>query len=101
MCFTVSQVARRRANQLRDFVTVLELGTINLDYGPCVSYQSFRGGFHNAGFPRASRSEKKEISNRTAGRRHSRQVHLEDVDNLLDCLILTNNHPSQTGFERF
>ena len=49
MGLAVAQVAWRRANQLGDFVRVLELRAINLDYRAGVSKQDFRGRFHDSG----------------------------------------------------
>ena len=47
----VAQVARRRADQLGNFMLVLKLGAINLDAGVGIAEQSFRHGLHHAGFP--------------------------------------------------
>ena len=101
MRFAVSQVSGRRPDQLRDLMAVLELGAINLDDRARVLHQSFRRRFDDAGLAGASGPEEQEVTNRAASGRHPGQMHLIDVDNLLDGFILTDNHAGQAGLESF
>ena len=101
MRLAMSQVSGRRADQLRDLVAVLELGAIDLDDRARILQQRLGGGFDDAGLARAGRPQEQEIPDRTAGRAHPRQIHLIDVDDLLDRLILTDDHSAQAALERY
>jgi hypothetical protein len=62
----VSQISRRRTDQLRDLMTVLELGAIDLNYGARIAQQALRCRFHDASLARARRSEEQKVSDRRA-----------------------------------
>ena len=48
--FAMPQVAGRRADQLSDFVTMLEFRAVDLDHRGRITQQDFRGGLYNASF---------------------------------------------------
>src|SRR5216683_1811991 len=91
MRFAVAQVARRRANQFRDFVGVLKLRTIHLDNRAWVAEQYFGRGFHNAGFAGTGRTEKQQITNRPPRRVQPRAEHLIQVHQRLYALFLADD----------
>src|SRR4051812_17692940 len=99
MRFAMSQVAGRRADQLRDFMAVLKLSAIDLDHRARILEQSFGGRFDDSRLTRAGGPQEKKVADRAARSTHPREVHLVDVDNLLDGLVLTDNHPAQITFE--
>jgi hypothetical protein len=78
VCFPMPQVARRRAAQLGNVVAVLKFGAIDLDHR-C---------FHRAGSCPSRSVLRKETCLPGARRGKTRKVHLVDVDDLLDRLIL-------------
>src|SRR5215469_13884056 len=101
MRLAMSEIAGRRADQLGNFVTVLKFCTVDLNYCAGVLHQRLRCGLHDPGFARPGRSEEKKISDRPSWSAHPCQVHLVDVDDLLDRLILTNNQLAQVRLEDF
>src|ERR1700676_5522847 len=100
MGLAMSQISGRRADQLGDLMAMLELSAIDLDDSARILQQCFRGGFNDAGFTRSSRTQEKEVSDRTARCTHPREVHLIDVDDLLDRLILAHDHAAKTILKR-
>src|SRR5260370_32248564 len=91
MRFAVAQVARRRANQFRDFVGVLKLRTIHLDNRAWVAEQYFGRGFHNAGFAGTGRTKKQQITNWPPRRVQPRAEHLIQVHQRLYALFLADD----------
>src|SRR5258708_7412867 len=100
MRFPMSQISWRRADKLRNFMTMLELGTVDLDDRARVLQQRLSGRFDDAGLTRASRPQEQKVSDRAAGCAHPGEVHLIDVHNLLDSLVLTYDHATEVAFER-
>jgi len=49
MRFAVSQISGRRADQLGNFVTVLELGAVDLDHRVSVAKQNLGGSLDDVG----------------------------------------------------
>src|SRR5271169_2102751 len=96
MRIAVPQVAWRRADQLCNLVAVLELGAIDLNHGARVFEQGLCGRFYNSGLTRASRAKEQEVSDRAARRIHPGEMHLINVDDLLDRFILTDDHPPES-----
>ena len=99
MGFAVAQVARRRADQLGDFVGVLKFGAVNLDAGARVAEEGLGHGFDDPGFPRAGGAEEQQIANWTSRRIQSRQKHLVDFDHFLDGLVLTDDSAAKGAFK--
>ena len=99
MGLAMAQVSRRRADQLGDFVRVLEFGAVDLDAGAGVAEERFGHGFDDPGFARAGGPEEQQIANRTSRRIQSRQKHLVDFDHFLDGLVLADDLAAQGAFE--
>src|SRR5690348_11995589 len=99
MGLAVSQISRRRADQLGDLMRVLELGAIDLDTCPRVSKQRLRHRLDYPRLSRASRSQEEQVPHRTSRRVQARQEHLIDLYHLLDRLILPHNAPPQSSFK--
>ena len=95
----MSQVSGRRTDQLGDLVAVLELGAVDLDDRARILQQRLGGRFDDAGLSRAGRPQEQEVPDRAARGAHPRQMHLIDVDDLLDRLILPDDHPPEVGLQ--
>ncbi len=80
----MSQVSRRRVNQLRDLVRVLKFGAVNLDTGLGIAKQRLGHGFYHPRLARSRRSKKQKVPDRAAGRIQSSQEHLVNFGDLLD-----------------
>ena len=76
------QVSGRRADQLRNLVAVLEFRAVNLDDRARIAHQRLSRGFHDACFAGSSWPQKEEVPDGTARGRHSRQIHLINIDDL-------------------
>src|SRR5581483_10779882 len=99
--FPVSEVSRRRADQLGNLVTVLELGAIDLDAGSCVSEERLGHCFNDSRFARTRRPEKEKIAYRTSWRVQPCQKHLVDFGHFLDGVVLTNDPAAEIPFKLF
>ncbi len=95
MSLAVAKIPRRRANKLGDLMTVLKLRTVNLQHRSRVAQQTLRRRFDNPGFAGSCGAEEQEVPDRPVGRGHTRQEQLVDINNLFDCLSLTNDQPPQ------
>src|SRR5689334_8337708 len=95
MSFAVAEIPRGRADQLCNFMGVLEFGAVNFNDQPGVAKEDFRGGFNDAGLPGAGWSEKKKIADRTAGRIESGAEDLVEVDERLYAFLLANDAGAQ------
>ncbi len=91
----MSQVSRRRADQLGNLVRMLELGAIDLDAGPRVAKQRLRHRLHHPRFAGAGRPQEQQIAHGTVRRIQASQKHLIDFRYLFDRLILAHNLPAQ------
>ncbi len=96
MRFAVAKIARRRADQLGDFVGVLEFRAIDFDDGARAAKQNFRRRFHDARFAGARRPEEQQVANRTARGIQSGGEDLEELDERLHALVL----PDDLGTQR-
>src|SRR5260370_36601186 len=99
MRFAMPQVARRRADQLGNFVGVLKFRAINLDHGAGIAKKNFGRSFHDTRLPRARRPEEQQVPYRTAWRVQSGPKDLVKVYQRLDTLFLSDNFPLQRGLE--
>jgi hypothetical protein len=68
---------------------MLEFAAIDLDHGSRISNETLGCRLYNPSLSGTSRPEKKKIPNGPPGRIHARQMHLIDIDNLSDSLLLT------------
>src|SRR5579859_954213 len=99
MRFAMPQVSRRRANQFRDFVRMLEFRAIHFDHRARVAENHFRRSLHHARFARTCRSQKQQVSHRTPRRVQSRPEDLIQIHHGLYRLFLADNLPPQCGLE--
>src|SRR5579859_118580 len=95
MSFTVAEIARGRADDLRDFVRVLEFGAVDLDDGAGAAKKNFSGGFDNTGLAGAGRPEEEQVADGTAGRIKSSGEDLEQLDERLNTVVLADNLRAQ------
>ena len=86
------QISGRRTDQLGNLVAVLKFRAVDLDDRARITHQGLGGRLDDAGLAGSSGPQEEEVADRTARRRHSRQIHLIDVDDLLDRFILTDDH---------
>src|ERR1700676_5303994 len=89
MCLAVTEITWRRADELGNFVGVLELSAVNFDAGACVAEQSFRCGFDYAGLSRSGWAEKQEIAYGATGRIQPSQKHLVNLCDLFNRCVLS------------
>ncbi len=88
------QVSGRRADQLGNLVAVLEFRAVDLDDRARIAHQRLSRGFDDACFAGSSWPQKEEVSDGAARGRHSRQIHLINIDDVLDSFILADDHAS-------
>ena len=72
-------------------MAVLELCAVDFDYCARVLEQSLRGRLDDSRLARSGGPQEQKVADRAARRAHPREIHLIDVDDLLDGLILTDN----------
>src|SRR5882672_10365832 len=87
MRFAVSQVSWGRPDQLCDFMAVLKLRAIDLDYGSRIVQQRFGCRLHDASLSGARRAEKQKVPNRPPNRGQPGQVRLISLDYLVNGFV--------------
>jgi hypothetical protein len=70
MSFPVTEVARRRTNQLRDLVRVLKLRAIHFNDRVSIAKQNLGSRFHDACFAGASRAKTEQVAVRGSSGQH-------------------------------
>src|SRR5580693_3178757 len=95
MSFPMAEISGRRPDQLRDLMTVLELGTVNLNNRTRILDQRLRCNLDGAGLTRPRRAEEEKVSNGTAGSCHAGQIHLINADNFPNSFLLSNDSFAQ------
>src|SRR6266849_5980578 len=95
MRLAVSQISRRRTDQLSDFMAVLKLRAIDLDYCSRIFQQGLGRRLDDASFSGARRSEEQKISDGPADRGQSRQVSLINPHDLVNGFVLSNDKPAE------
>src|SRR5260370_42560524 len=95
MRFAVPEVSRRRTDQLRDFMAVLKLRAIDLDYRSRIFQQGLGSRLDNASFSGAGRPQEQKVSDRPADGRQSREVRLISPHDLVNCLVLSNEEVTE------
>ena len=102
MRLAMAQISGRRADQLGDFVAVLELGAIDLDDARADRLPGSPPWLPPAGScPNPSAPETGRLPIGRPGLRHPGQMSLVDVDDLLDRLVLADNPLPQIRVELF
>src|SRR5215467_11933372 len=99
--FAMPQISRRGTDQFGNLMTVLELGAVDLDDGAGILDQRFGSRFDNAGLARTCGPKKEEVPDRTARCSHPREIHLIDVHDVLDRLVLANDEQLEASFQGF
>src|SRR6478672_2468162 len=99
MGLPMSQVARRRTDQLGDFVGVLELRAVDLDASARVAEERLGQSFDDAGFPGPGGPQEQKIAYRASRRIQPGQEHLVDLHDFFDGLILPDDLATQSGVE--
>src|SRR5262245_20932037 len=99
MCLAMTEVSRRRTDQLGDLVRVLELGAVNLDAGARIAKKRFCHCLDDSGLAGAGWPEKKQVADRAPRRVQARQKHLIDLGDLLEGLVLPDDLPPQRTFK--
>ncbi len=95
----MTQIARGRTDQFGNFVAVLELSTVDLNYRPWILQQAFRRCLHDARLAGTGGPEEQEVPDRPPGSTHSGEMHLIDVHDLLYRVVLADYEPVQTAFQ--
>src|ERR1019366_1117180 len=95
------QVSGRRADQFGDFVAMLELRAIDLNYRARIAHQAFRSGFHQPRLAAPGRSQEQKIADWSSGTGHAGEVSLIDADDLLNGLVLAYNPLTQIRVQLF
>ena len=94
MRFAMPQISGRRADQLGNLVAVLKFRAVDLDDCARIAHQRLGGCFHDARLAGSGRPQKQEVPDRTARGRHAGQIHLVNIDDLLDRFVLPDDHAS-------
>src|SRR6266478_5810065 len=95
MGFAVAQIAWRRADELGNFVRVLELRAIDLNDRARVSKKDLRGRLHDARLSGPGRTQEQQVPHRSAGRIQSGAKDLKHVHEGLYTLFLPHNLGAQ------
>ena len=96
----MSEIARRRTDQLRDFVIGLEFSAINFE-DSLMTVQDLCQRFDGAGLARAGGAEEEEDSGGTIGRREAGLIHLHVGRDVLQSCGLADDLAVQEIDERF
>src|SRR5437660_1925092 len=97
----MTEIAGRRANELRDLMTVLELRTVDLHDGLRIAEQHLSRGFDQSRLARACRPQQKEVGKGAARSRETCPVYLVDPSQLPNGAVLSDEAPAQVAFEIF
>src|SRR5258708_806636 len=99
MGLTMSQVSRRRADQLGNLVRVLNFRAIDCAAGRRISEECFGHCFHDASLARTGRSQKQQVTHGAPRRIQPSQKHLVDFRYFFDRLILADDLTPQVAVE--
>src|SRR5579859_5960293 len=95
----MTQIPRRRANQLGDLMGVLEFRAVHLNDGTGLAEQNLSSRFHDARLSRSCRPQEQQIADRAAWRIQSGAKDLVQVDEGLHTFFLANNLGAQSGLK--
>ena len=99
MRLAVPQISRRRADQLRDFVRVLEFGAVHFDHRARIAEQHFGRSFDHARLARARRPKEQQIPHRPSRRVQPRAKHLVQIHHRLHRFVLPHNLAPKPRFK--
>src|SRR5229473_2203983 len=95
MSFAVAEIARGRADDLGDFVRMLEFGAVDFDDGAGAAEENFGRGFDDAGLAGAGGAEEEQIADGAAGGVETGGENLEQLDERLDAVVLADDFRAQ------
>src|SRR5688572_6489732 len=95
----MSEITRRRTDELRYLMAMLELGAVDFDKRARASEKNLCGSFNRTGLSRTGRAKEQEVSYRPSRHCHSRQINLVHVDDASDGAILSHNFAEQTALK--
>ena len=96
----MSEVSRRRSDELGYLVTVLKLSTIDLYERAWAAEEDFCRGFYDSGLARPRGSKKQHGANRPTGHIHSGQKDLVHVHHPANGAFLADHARSKLLLER-
>ena len=99
MRLAMSEVSRRRADQLGDLVRVLKFGAVDLDARLGIAEQRLGHRLHDARLARSGRPQKQQVADRAAGRIQPGEKHLINFGDFFDGRVLANDLAPESGFE--
>ena len=76
-------------------MAMLKFRTINLNHCAGILHRELGGRFHDAGLARTGWSKEQDVSNRTPGSGHAREIQLIYIDDLFDRFVLPNDKLSE------
>src|SRR5260370_15695926 len=97
----MTEVARRRANQLGDLMTMLELRTVDLDDGLRIPKQHLSSSLDQSRLATACRPQEKQIGQGAARSSKTRPVYLVDPRQLPNGAVLSDEAAARVAFEMF
>jgi len=89
--FAMTEVARRRTDQLGDLMGVLEFGAVDLDAGAGVAEHGFRHSLNHASLAGTGRPQEQEVADGSSGWVEAGQKHLIYFRDLFDGLVLADD----------
>ena len=87
----MAEIARRRADEFRDFMRVLEFRAIHFDDQAGIAEEDFRGRFHNTGLSGPRGSEEEEVADWASRGVEASGKDLEEVHERLHAFFLAND----------
>src|SRR5258708_38268255 len=91
MSFPVAEIAGGRADDLGDFVGVLEFGAVDFDDGTGAAEKNLCGGFNDAGFAGTGGAKEEQIADGASGGVESSGEELDQLDEGLDAAVMADD----------
>jgi len=73
---------------------MLKLRAIDFDYCARIAHQRLGRCFYDARLAGSCRPQKQKVPDGTTRGSHTRQMHLVNINDLLDSFVLADDHPS-------
>ena len=87
----MTEISRRRTDELRDFVAMLEFATVDFDYCSRVFQQTLRQRFDKTCFARSSRTQKHRPAIGRLGKQQATRLRLIHLDDLMNGIFLPDD----------
>src|ERR1051326_497539 len=87
----MTDVARRRTDQLRDFMAVLKFTAVHFDERLRISEQNLGRGLDDSCLAGSRRPKEQQVRDRSSGYSHAGDDHFVDVYQLRDRLVLPDD----------